>query len=569
MPIEVTLPLIAPSGLEATLQEGGSLSAATTYYYVVMAFDAYDQTPTASSAGYLAYHSPISEEGSFTTSGTQLSAHITWANVDGATNYNLLISTSSGDYTDSAMYGAGTENVGTITDGPTGYTVTDVGDATYAHHSCQVVNNLTNNISKDLGILKVLLTGDNGSPPTYDFKDLYDAIVASGYQDYVFYDGTHFTLKGTIEIDGTEAGALEDIRKHITLIRGCISVRNPYFPFTLGAWISDEAGAQYAWGCVLDVQNCRYPVYGVSETLQLYGCLYLSMVPNSETENSNTGYYHTGYGQYLFGYIEEIKDSIIGQAGRSMAAVDISDLKWNEGNNWSGGSKIRCLITGNTSCHAWNYYTTGNFYDCTFTNSSYFTQGYYGYASQYHVTFYDTTFTSYEDNLVPLSGGLRWNDNGGGTYEFGAQGEFFFWFYNSLKVKAIDENGVGLSGVEVSAIDGNGNAAEWIEHDGTFNKKTTGSTYTTNRYTNSDGEIDYYLLSYKMNHDPEDSSGPPSYVSQRISYYPYTITFSKLGYISNSFRLNMWRAEDTVITLKSSYLSNKIFDRKITRLRTT
>jgi len=191
-----------PSGLESTLQTGGSLDVDTTYYYIVMAFDAYDCSPNAQTNYWLCFHSPISEESSFTTSGTELSALINWANVDGATNYQILISETSGNYTNSRMYGTVAENLGTISDGGTGYTVTALGTDTWAHHSCQIVNNLPNNLNKDLGIIDVALSGTE----THDLKDLYDAIVSAGFSDYVYYDGVQFTLKGSITSTGTDAG---------------------------------------------------------------------------------------------------------------------------------------------------------------------------------------------------------------------------------------------------------------------------------------------------------------------------------------------------------------------------
>jgi len=563
MAIAVSLPIIAPSGLEAILVSGGQLVEDTTYYYVVIAFDALDQTPYAASSAQLCYHSPRSEEDSFTTDSTNKSALITWNNVPGAARYNILVSTISGDYTSSSMYGDTAENVGNIIDGSTGYTLTALSTTGYVHHSCQLVNNLPNNIDKDLGILKVELTGAD----THDLKDLYDAIVASGFQDYAYYDGVQFTLKGTIECTGSDAGTLSDTKKKITIIRGCISQRNPNYTIQFGSWVNDNYKAHYPSGCVIEILNCRYPITGTESSLKWYGCFITgSNIPSDLAENLATSYYHAGSQLYLTQYIDEIKDSIIAISGRSMADAPITDLKWNESNNWYGGYKVRCLITGHTSTHMWNN-TSGNFYDCTFTDSPYFLQAYYDYDAQYNIRLYDCIFTAFENNhpelncIQYLSPTLDW--------EFGAQGEFFFWFYNTLKIIAIDENGVVLSGVEISAVDVNGNAATWVENDGTADKIITGTTYTTNRFTNGNGQIDYYLLSFKRNLDPSYSGSSPSLSSQEIASYPYTVTFSKLGYISNSLVINMWKPEDLIVTLKSSYRSNKIFDRKITRLKTT
>jgi hypothetical protein len=269
MAIGVTLPIIAPSGLEATLQTGGSLDVDTTYYYVVCAFDAYDITPNTQIAAQRCFHSPISEEGSFTTSGAELSALIKWTNVSGAARYQILVSETSGDYTASKMYGTAAENVGNITDGTTGYTVTALGTDTYAHHSCQVVNNLPNNLNKDLGIIDVALSGTE----THDLKDLYDAIVSAGFSDYVYYDGVQFTLKGSITADGTDAGSLEVVKKRISIVRGVIANLNPNYVMQFGTWYSDDFGANYGNSCMIELNNARYPIYGVENGIIFYGCI--------------------------------------------------------------------------------------------------------------------------------------------------------------------------------------------------------------------------------------------------------------------------------------------------------
>lgn len=559
MAIGVTLPIIAPSGLEATLQTGGSLDVDTIYYYIVMAFDAYDCSPNAQVATQLCFHSPISEESSFTTSGSELSALINWTNVSGATNYQILISTTSGDYTDSRMYGTAIENVGTITDGATGYTVTAVGTDTYAHHSCQLVNNIHNNLDKDLGIINVALSGTE----THDLEDLHDAIINAGFTNYVYYDGVQFTLKGSITAVGTDAGSLEVVQKRITLIRGCLSNLNANYTMQFGAWISDEYGANYYNGCRMELMNnSRYPVYGLESNIKMYGCTVTgAIVPSDLTENSAINYYHGGSASAIRGYVNEWRDCIIGPSGRGIYG-DVKDLKWNETNNWTGGNKIRIKTSSSTSCHGFN----GSFYKTQWTTTNYFTHGYYDFPSQYNIKLYDCTFT-YTDNVVPLNR-IRYNSTTQ-VWEFGAQGEFFFWFYNTFKVTVIDENGDPVEGVTISAVDTDGNAAEWVEQDGTFDRIVTGTTYITDRTTDSNGQIDYYLESYKMNLDPEYSGATPSYSSVRYAKYPYTIIFRKLGYINNSFKINMWRAEDTIVTMKSSYLSNKITTNKIVKLKVT
>jgi hypothetical protein len=83
MSINVSLPLIAPSGLQATVQAGGTIPVGA-YDYVVVAFDDDDQSPWAEYSNQLAFHSPISETGNFTTTSGNQSVLINWTNVTGA-----------------------------------------------------------------------------------------------------------------------------------------------------------------------------------------------------------------------------------------------------------------------------------------------------------------------------------------------------------------------------------------------------------------------------------------------------------------------------------------------------
>lgn len=561
MAIEVTLPIVAPSGLESAIQTGGSLDVDTTYYYVVCAFDALDCTPAASAVAQLCFHSPISEESNFTTSGTELSALINWLNVPGAVRYQVLISETSGDYTASKMYGTAAENVGSITDGPTGYTVTALGTDTYAHHSCQVVNALPGFLDKDLGLINVALS----STDTHDLQDLYDAIVSAGFSDYVTWDGAQFNLKGSITVAAavTDAGSLIVIDKKIAIVRGCLSNLGTNYVIRFGTWTSEAAGANLYDSCIFEIGNSRYPLYGkYTHSIQFYGCIVRGLLQATNlSENSLTNYYHGGTAFAFQGYVDQWRECLIGGAGRSQLGI-VKDLKWNESNNWSGSEKLRLVITGNTSAHAW---ATGKFYACTFTRTGTdLTGGYYDYSEQYNVRFYDCLFPAYTDNFLTV-GAFRYVSTTE-AWEFGAQGEWFFWIYNSFKVTVIDENGAPIEGVTISATDVDGNAAEWVEHEGGTDRLITGTEYSTDRTTDSNGQIDYYLVSYKNNLDPTYTGTSIAY-SKSVYYnkYPYNITFRKLGYQNNSLKMNMWKPEDTLVTMKSSYLSNKILTNKVVK----
>lgn len=96
MAIIVTIPISAPTGLSATLQIGESLSPNTTYYYTIAAFPSKYVTALNNGTELRGMHSELSSEGTFTTTGTELSALITWTNSiehDSATVYDIYITT--------------------------------------------------------------------------------------------------------------------------------------------------------------------------------------------------------------------------------------------------------------------------------------------------------------------------------------------------------------------------------------------------------------------------------------------------------------------------------------------
>lgn len=79
--------LTVPSGVGTSLQSGGSLADATTFYYVVTALDGTGQTIASS-------------EVSDTTATPNLTIRITWSVVTGAVSYRVYKGTTTGTYTE-------------------------------------------------------------------------------------------------------------------------------------------------------------------------------------------------------------------------------------------------------------------------------------------------------------------------------------------------------------------------------------------------------------------------------------------------------------------------------------
>jgi hypothetical protein len=528
MAITVTLPIAAPTGLSSTLQSGGNLLANTTYYYVVIAFESAYVSP---GTGRFNYHSPISAEGTFTTDSTNKSVLIKWTNVTNATNYNILISTTSGNYKNIPAFGTTSEGVGTITDGTVGYTVTGVATGTHVIHSVQLANDLPGNLTKDGGILKVVLDGTT----TYNLKNIYDAIITAGYSSYVDYDGYNFTYKGWIYANTTDAGNLVVERQRLIFVKGgvCIDTGSNY-KIRFGRWVNDNKKADPTYGCSIDILNSRTPFKSyVSGALQMYGSIITDSHSrkNTETELLTYNYYYAGWSMSLNYYTDKYNDTLLGIPGRG-GIGNIKDLKWKQLNNFGNGTHIRLNINKNARLP---YYAGGKFYNCTWydNNATNLSMNIYVPANGalYYSNFYDCMFPLYSNNIPVFTYLTNYGNVTSNSY---TQHNY------SLNIKVIDKNGNPLSDVNVSIKDQFGNSGVWIEHDTTIDKIVTGNEYTTARVTDSNGIIDtFYIKSYKVNLHP-DNTEAASYCDNVVftKYYPFIITLSKTGYSDYSIILD-------------------------------
>ena len=230
--------IAAPTNLTATLTAGGSLLPNTTYYVVVCA-------KNENTVGYYTTKSGVfsdaSIEISFTTTTTELSAIINWVAVIGALAYNVYLSRTSGVYVanndNSGRLAAGngvnscTINTYTITSHPT---VT--GQALYVMDTIGT-SNLPFNISKNLGTINVQITGNE------TLLSIYNAIVAAGFGNYVYFDGTSFLIKGHLRVVAGATGSLTILNTNIFIAQGTLLNESTSFNLTIGKYnaITDAA----------------------------------------------------------------------------------------------------------------------------------------------------------------------------------------------------------------------------------------------------------------------------------------------------------------------------------------
>jgi hypothetical protein len=545
MAIAVTLPVPAPTGLQATLQEGGSLQANTTYYFIVIAYDQAYYSPQ--NLNVFCYHSPISQEQSFTTTETHKSVRINWTNAPGATRYQILLSTVSGNYTNSGGYGTTAETIGNlITSGTTGYVVTALSTEIYAFHYIQTVNNVVGNISKNLGLIKVDFSGIQ----THTLDQVHTAIVAAGFTDYVYYDGYNFILKGWFNCDGTDGGNLIVESKRLIFLKGGIANKNPNYIMRFGRWTSDLVGASYPYTCSIDIVNSRYPIYGNSEgNLRIYGSVvtFGQARLTTLTETKNITFFIGNGNASLSRIVNEFRDSILAVQGRSMESV-IKDLKWAQLNNFGNFPHIRLKIWTTTNMP---YYKGGTFYNCDFVTFPTPLQIYAGSSgvyqtAGYYTDFYDCNFPSYPEGMIGFPYFRYTTLDADHLYS-----NAYVNINYSLKLKVIDTNGNPVSGVLITGTDANGNAIEFIEQNG-YDRLVTGNKYL-NLLTGETGEVDYYVKSYKIELNPANIQYPNSTDIIKTNYYPIKIIFSKDGYNEYSIIIDVLNKKtEAVVTLENT-----------------
>lgn len=523
MAITVYKPISEVSGITYQLVSGGDLEPNTTYYFIVIAYAHTYFSPVYGTERGDGFHSDISEEISFTTTTAERSVQINWVNPPEHTTdtrYQILITKTSGDYTNSGGYGVTSEQVGNlITDGSIGFLLTYESEEIYMIHSIQSTN--TQTIPNHLGIICVDIDGGVYTNP---LKNIIDAIINAGFGDYISYEYDYYlTIKGWIRTTGTGTGSGIFYGKTINFYKGGLKLFNPNFKMIFGLWLDDIKKADYTQGCSLDFVNSRSVLSAdYQNTLSISGCKITYDKSRNKTINENkyiVYYFGTEGSQFIVRWIDGIKDSIIGTDFRGTLG-DIKDLKIRYSNNWSDYNNYRLDIVKNATL---SYRNMVRWYNCKLLDNSYFRHLKIYQPSNgniYRTYFYNCYYPNYEDNIPEFAYSL-----------IIPQSDSYTQHHYGLNIKVSDEDGNPLSGATISLKDKNNDDGIFIEYENTIDKDVTGNEYTGSVLTDVNGEINYYLKSYKVILNPENIEiGTLITNTIKIDYYPYKIVIEKDGY---------------------------------------
>ena len=398
---------------------------------------------------------------------------------------------------------------------------------------------LLGGINKSLGILKVSINGTGD----YTIDNIYNSIVSAGFGAYCSYDGYYFILKGWIIGEGTSFGNLFIERKSLVFLKGGVANQNPNFTMRFGRYLSDIQGAYNGYGCSIDIQNCRYPFGSIYSTnFYVYGCQLSSVksLKSTYTEPKYTLYYNGGAQCNLAYNVSNFKENIIEFAARGVTS-DILDTKWWQDNNFGNTNHIRLKIWQIVNLP---YFGGGKFYDCTWASASRLNHYVFNTTTEYYSDFYDCMFPSFVGNIALCS---YTNLN---TFKTSLS---YINFNYTLSFKIITQIGVAIPGATISVRDKDGNLINWVEYANTINRLVTGNTFNTNRTTDVNGVISYYVNAYKTNLNPLNVTGPTSTDIIYTYKYPFTITVSKTGYETQTIILEtLLKKTDLIITLTPS-----------------
>lgn len=520
-----------PTNLVATLQVGGSLAANTTYYVVGFAYESKYRTPlTTTYLDRLGCHSELSQEVSFTTTDTHKSVMLNWTNGGAGAHYGFLLSTIAGDYRNTNAYGHADHiyyMAEYVLDGGVGYTITAVSSSIKVVHSAQLNNDIVFGLSKNAAVIKCYLSGSE----TLDLGDVYQAVIDAGYGSSVHYDGYNFALKGFLIADSEDDGELVVERKNIVFFKGGVKHQSNSYVIRFGRWLSDVAGADYIYGNKIDIQNVHQPFSSsVGDLFHLYGNSIMSgssrLALLDETLYDS---YYNGAGAYLSSQVQEIRDNMLGVSLRNITSP-VYDLKFKQLNNYSNYRYVRCTMLAIVRMP---YRQGGLFYDCKWLTFPVAFQVYNagGFAtSGYYSDLYDNVFDGYPDGMLDYPY-VNFRSSSVPT------SNQFLRVHYSINLSIQGKDGTPMSGVIVSAYDCDGNPAVWQENDGTDDRLSNGVTHNESVVTDANGEIDYYLESYKIEVHPDNTDTGDIYNVLKTNKYPYTLVFHREGFKESSITI--------------------------------
>lgn len=502
MAITVTGPLATPTNVVATPTAGGSLAASTTYYIRIVAKtgDVFYTIPFRDS--------PPSTEVSFVTTSTNKQCSVTWDSVTGATKYDVYMSTTSGSYSGQKLLHSANDH-SPSTSSTNSYTITG------AEYSVNSVAPFTStqtfpfSITKE-GTIQVNFDG------TVTLTDIYNAIVAAGYSNYVFWDGGVFAINGAFYLTGSTAGSLTAYNVTFYFLRLSIYNNNANFTFNFGQATSYQTGDK---GCILWFHQYGQRNFQGSKNINLSGCVTKggSNYLTAETYLFNGDMYvrPSGTGCTYSGYT----------CMSGVAATELSlGFSPSDVTNLSGGRYAVGTGAGNGAVTETRPTVKGNqlsFYDLSANNDTYTINDptVYGAGSDIMVRqstktikIYNGQYKSRTDN-IPI---IQWLVLSGNTSNNAP-----LYMYNNLSITVVDANGSAISGATVNIYDNTGAEV-------TGSPLTTSATGTASLDILSDTRT---AISSTSNIIDSSNNG--------LHYTPHTVVISKTGYTSRTVKYSM------------------------------
>ncbi len=401
MAITWTTALDTPVNVSATLQDGGSLSADTTYYVRICAAN-YSGVPTSGGDNIL--RSEPSTEINFTTTATKKTVDLSWDAVTDATYYNVYISTTSDSYVNKSATRRNSVATNSLTyDGST---------SPYFHNDWFVYkNNAVPGNFGEAGMGKLTLSGSLGTITPQDLADE----ISSGY---VYWDGHSFIVAGYVEIEAGTTGSLTFSNMFI-MARG-------------GRWLNNSGDF------TLTMNSCKY-----CSGAKVYVNSLANMTLYNTVVSSSFGSW-TPYNLMGDDYVSWDSSTVDNgyntfKVTHPMVYASVNNFTVIGDLNVTGATNV--TITNSTASGGLTLYQTKPnriIRDCRFDKTTPY--GIYTH-NECIETIYDCSFPNQSSNIRPI---VRWNTPGEITLDF------------SIQLKIIDYAGDPIDNVTVTLTDTDG-----------------------------------------------------------------------------------------------------------------
>ena len=449
--ITFTKPPSAITDLSGSLSAGGSLTANTTYYYVVLAVGNGVST-TSDSTGT---KSGISNEFSITTDTTNKTVDLTWTESAGASMYIVFRRTTSNEYhLPSSWLKYNFPTTGSYSD-----------DGTETFHAISLISvvNPTKVLPMGIeprtyGVGHCVYSGGTENDPITP-QDFYDAAVADGWTDYCKWDNATLLIMGNFRPDTSVAAQL--LFQNITFIPIGYFRSYGYTGSRIRYGTLSTSGQAIGGVKFISSLAGRTREFWIGNNTELYNCT----IDGCTVPNPLYSSYVCGASPYINFNGGKGKDITFRNYGSWFCRKDIPV---------SGLKLVGSFATVHNDCRLWSNI------ECTTSNLPYGVNSrldtFNCLSSSIQIAISHANLT---DNFIDCTFPNTTEDNGNPAIGWGVTGyDSTIQLWNSYLLEVLDEGGNPIENASIIIKDKNGNAITDFAGKTSYTTDASGSLFS-------------------------------------------------------------------------------------------